>query len=194
VDYFCAQAVASGCDAVVGLALHRQVLAAYPGMHRTALRFRDAAYCGCNLFALLTPAGRAVATFWQRVEQQRKRPWRLLGALGWGAVVRYLLGRLTLAEALDLLSQRLHLRLGVVLLPFPQAAVDVDSVADWRFAEQLAARLPAVTPPGHPSSIPGPQLVQIGERLVACPTAPSKERPMLDVGELIAQERDRWPW
>lgn len=148
VDYFCAQAVASGCDVVVGLALHQQVMAAYPGMRRTALRFRDAAYCGCNLFALLTPAGRAVTTFWQRVEQQRKRPWRLLGALGWGTVVRYLLGRLTLAEALGRLSQRLQLRLGVVLLPFPQAAVDVDTVADWRFAEQLATRLSAVELPG----------------------------------------------
>lgn len=44
------------------------------------------------------------------------------------------------------------------------------------------------------SNIPGPKLVQVGKRLVARPTAPPEERPMLDVAEIIAQERDRWPW
>jgi len=28
----------------------------------------------------------------------------------------------------------------VVILPFPEAAADVDSVSDWHFAEAIAAR------------------------------------------------------
>jgi hypothetical protein len=31
-------------------------------------------------------------------------------------------------------------RVKVVLLPFPEAAVDVDTVDDWRFAESIASR------------------------------------------------------
>jgi len=53
-------------------------------------------------------------------------------------VLRYLLGRLSLSEALARLSRRLQLRLGFVLLPFPEAAVDVDSVDDWIFVRRLA--------------------------------------------------------
>ena len=42
----------------------------------------------------------AVAEFWTRVEAQRKRPLRMVGMLGWWAVLRFLAGRLTLAEAI----------------------------------------------------------------------------------------------
>lgn len=138
IDYFCTQASHSGCDAVAALARYEQVAAAYPGIRRTVLKFQDDHYCSCNLFAFLTPQGRAMADFWRRIEQQRKRPVRMLGVLGWTIVLRYLLGRLSLSEALARLSRRLGLRLGFVLLPFPEAAVDVDSVDDWMFVRRLA--------------------------------------------------------
>ena len=138
VDYFCTQARQGGYDAMVGLALYDQVAAAYPGIKRTVLKFQDNAYCSCNLFAFLTPRGRRVADFWRQVEQQRKHPVRMLRILGWTTVLRYLLGRLSLSEALARLSRRLQLRLGFVLLPFPEAAVDVDSVDDWIFVRRLA--------------------------------------------------------
>jgi GTP:adenosylcobinamide-phosphate guanylyltransferase len=137
VDYFCIEARRAECDVVVGLALYEEVAAAFPGVRRTVLKFSDQRYCGCNLFAFPTPAGRRMAAFWQRVERHRKQPWRVIGALGWGSMLRYALGRMSLAEGLERLSQRLQLRLGAVLLPFPEAAVDVDSVADWQLVQNL---------------------------------------------------------
>ena len=139
VDYFCAGALAAGVDLAAGLARYQEVMAAFPGMGRTALRFRDDTYCGCNLYAFLSPGAHHAAAFWRRVEQERKRPWRLIQAIGWYSVVRYLLGRLTLAEALDRLSVRLQARVGHVLLPFPEAAVDVDKLSDWEYVQRLAA-------------------------------------------------------
>lgn len=137
VDVFCAQALASGKDAVVGLAHHAAVLAAFPGSKRTALRFRDAACCGCNLFAFLTPAGRRAPAFWRQMEQQRKQPHRLAAALGLGTLLAYLCGRLTLADGLEHLSRKIGAELGAVLLDDPRAAVDVDSVADFELVERL---------------------------------------------------------
>ncbi len=143
VDYFCSRALATGLedryDVLVTLARHGDVTAAYPGVRRTALRFCDEAYSGCNLFAFLTPAGRRIADFWTRVESQRKNPFRVVGAAGWIAVLRYLLGRLTLAEGLRRISRRLDLRIGAVILPFPEAAVDVDTIQDWRLVERIVA-------------------------------------------------------
>jgi hypothetical protein len=40
------------------------------------------------------------------------------------------MGRLTLQHAHESLSQRLHLKLGAVILPFAEAAIDIDSIAD----------------------------------------------------------------
>jgi molybdopterin-guanine dinucleotide biosynthesis protein A len=139
VEYFCERARASGCDLVAGLARYEEVMAAFPGMRRTGLRFRDDLYSGCNLYAFLSPSARGAADFWRRIERERKRPWRMMRALGWATVARYVTGRLTLDQALNRLSRRLGIRIGVVLLPFPEAAVDVDKPDDREFAERILA-------------------------------------------------------
>jgi hypothetical protein len=64
----------------------------------------------------------------------------MIGQLGWGVVVRYLLRRLSLKDALRQISDRMGVRVAVVILPFPEAAVDVDSVSDWHFAQAIASR------------------------------------------------------
>jgi GTP:adenosylcobinamide-phosphate guanylyltransferase len=139
IDYFCTEAAATGCDVVAGLARADLVAAAFPRSRRTVTRLRDGAYCGCNLFALLTPRARQAAAFWRGLEEQRKHPLKIVRALGFGAVVRYLLGRLTLDEGLARLSALMGARAGMVWMPHAEAAVDVDSVEDWRLAEKCLA-------------------------------------------------------
>ncbi|MEE4462085.1 MobA-like NTP transferase domain containing protein, partial [Azotobacter chroococcum] len=82
-----------------------------------------------------------LATFWRQVEQERKRPWRVIaGALGPLATLRYLLGRLTLEQALAQLSRKLGVKIGAVVLPFAEAAIDVDSRADLDLVERILAQ------------------------------------------------------
>ena len=129
-----------GADVGVGLTDYASIKARFPAAKKTVTRFRDGGYCGCNLFAFMTPEARRVADFWRRLEQDRKRPWRLIRALGWVSLLRWQLGRLSLAQALELLSERLGLRLGHVLLPFADAAVDVDTAADWAYVRRRLER------------------------------------------------------
>jgi len=138
VDYFCTQALASAGDVVAAVARHEEVTAAYPETHRTSYRFKEGAYCSCNLFAFLTPRARAAALFWRQVENQRKSPLRIVRAFGLMAVIRYLSGGLALVAAMDRVSQRLGFKAGVVVLPFPEAAIDVDSVRDWQAVRRIA--------------------------------------------------------
>ncbi len=140
VDYFCARARETGCDVVAGVARHEAVTTAYPETQRTATRLQDGAYCGCNLFAFLTPRARRAADFWRQVETQRKKPLRVIRVLGVMAVLRYLAGQLSLAAALDRVSRRLGFRAGVVIIPFPEAAIDVDSVGDWKLVDAIVSR------------------------------------------------------
>ena len=39
----------------------------------------------------------------------------------------------------------------------------------------------------------GPRLVKVGRRLVARPTVAASARPVIDIGALIEEERNRWP-
>ena len=139
IDYFCEQACTADFDLLVGLAPHELVATTYPGVRRTRLRLSERDYCTCNLFAIMTPRARAIATFWREMEAQRKRPWRIFARLGWWPVFKYLLGRLSLQEALDRASTILEVKIGVVILPFANAAVDVDTENDWRLVQQILA-------------------------------------------------------
>ena len=145
VDYFCTEAGASGADVAVGLTRYDDVIAAYPEMRRTAIRLSDACYCSCNLFAFLTPRARKIAELWRQVESQRKKPWRIINLLGWMAVLRYATGKLSLTQARQFLSRRLGIDAAAVVLPFPEAAVDVDTISDWEFVEDITKRNPAPT-------------------------------------------------
>ncbi len=142
VDYFCSAARWAECDLAVALVEHERVLSAFPDAARTRLRFRGGAYCGCNLYAFLTPGSRAAAAFWRQVEQDRKRPWRMIRKLGWLPLLAYLMGRLSLDDSLGLLSERLGLVIRPVLLPFAEAAVDVDKPSDLELAERILGEGP----------------------------------------------------
>jgi GTP:adenosylcobinamide-phosphate guanylyltransferase len=138
VTHFCHAALEAQADAAAGLVEFDRVAAAFPGTRRTILRFRDAGVCGCNLYAFLSAAGRGVVDYWRRAEQSRKKPWRMVAeVLGPAAALSYVSGRLSLQHALDRLSSRLRIRAQAVLLPYPEAAVDVDTPADLELAKRL---------------------------------------------------------
>lgn len=137
VDHFVREAVGGGADVAVGVTHFAAIQEKFPDARKTVLRFREGGFCGCNLFAFLTPQSRCVADAWRRVEQQRKNPLRVISQLGWWSVLRYLLGRLPLDRALDDLSRRLRVRIRPVVLPFPEAAIDVDTIADQRLVEAI---------------------------------------------------------
>ena len=128
-------------DVAVGLASYAAVKAAFPHSRRTAQRFSDGAYCGTNLFYFHGASAGGVLTFWREVEALRKRPDKMLRTLGLGLAARYLAGRLSLASALEALSERTGQRPHAV--DDPDAAVDVDSLEDLatvraRFAARAA--------------------------------------------------------
>jgi len=137
VDHFLDGALQSGADLAVGIASFAEVHDKFPKAKKTVTRFRDGDFCGCNLFAFLTPESRRVAAVWRKVEQQRKNPLRIISQLGWWSVLRYLLGWLTLDQALSRLSERLDVNIRPVHLPFPEAAIDVDSIADQQLVEEI---------------------------------------------------------
>ncbi len=139
IDYFTAEAALSGGDVAVGLASAGSVLEAYPDARRTWLRFRDDRYTGCNLFAFMTEESQRVLDFWRTVENERKRPLRIVRAFGIGALLAYVCGMLTLAQAMKRASRGLGADVRAVVLRWPEAAVDVDKEADRLLVERILA-------------------------------------------------------
>ncbi len=143
VTQFLEGARASSADVVVGMVSHDCVLDVCPGSQRTVTRFREGGYCGCNLFAILTPAGYNAVRFWQRVENERKHPVRIARAFGLLTLLRYVLGRLSLDQAMNRVSELCGATVAVAMLRHGEAAVDVDKPEDLEVAEALARRFDA---------------------------------------------------
>ena len=130
VDHFCARPELEQLDVAAGIVPIDLVEARYPRTRRTVLKFRDGGFSGANLFAITSAAGRGAIGFWRRVEQDRKRPWRIAQTFGLISLLLYVAGRLTLDAAGARMSRVMGARVGLVSLPFGEAAIDVDRPAD----------------------------------------------------------------
>ena len=137
VDTFLTKSSSTPADLTVALARRADIEARYPGVSRTYLRFGDDAYSSCNLFCLKTPEANKVVEFWQSAEADRKRPWRIALRFGvWGAL-RLLIKRPSVEDAFAIISKRLGVQVGSVILPFADAAVDVDTDDDLALVERV---------------------------------------------------------
>ncbi len=140
VDEFIGGALRSAGDLTVALASAGRLFSAYPKSRRTVYRFRDDGYSGCNMFAVHTPEALAAFRFWRSIEQNRKRPWRIVRAFGMKPLFAYLFNRLTLAAAFQEASRVLRVQTSPVVISTPDAAIDVDRPADLELVKAILQR------------------------------------------------------
>jgi len=125
---FCAKA--EGADLAIGLVERTKLMARLPETKRTWLRFRGGAYSGANLFAFGSKRAASAIELWRSVEQDRKKGWRMIAALGPMALLGAGLRLRSLDQTLTSVGRRLGISIRKVELTDPLAAVDVDKPAD----------------------------------------------------------------
>jgi GTP:adenosylcobinamide-phosphate guanylyltransferase len=137
IDQFCSEA--EGVDLVVGVVTRSALMKRLPETRRTWIGFRRGQYTGANLFAFNSPKAMKAVALWREVEQDRKKGWRLLLALGWPGLLGLLRLR-TLNQTLDAMGRKLGLSLRAVRLDDPLAAVDVDKPSDYDLVTAILDR------------------------------------------------------
>lgn len=125
---FCARA--EGADLAIGLVERAPLMARLPDTQRTWLKFRGGAYSGANLFAFGSKEAAKAVALWRAVEQDRKKGWKMIAALGPSVLMGAVLRLRTLQQTLDGVGRKLGLTIRAVELANPLAAVDVDKPAD----------------------------------------------------------------
>ena len=139
VEHFCTAAQNVETDIVIGMVSASLFRASYPESRRTFLPLADESWGGTNLFLLRTPRAARAVRFWVRAGQFRKRPWRLVSTFGLGNLLRFFFRRLDRPTALVQASRILGARVGLVEMPFAEAAIDVDTPDDLVTVEQILA-------------------------------------------------------
>src|SRR6185295_14611403 len=139
IDRFLERAAATNADVAVGVVERSAFADAEAIAARTWIRLRCGSYTGANLFAFQHARARRAAEFFARAERHRKKPWRMVAALGPTLAIEYLAGTLDLETACKQVSRGARAKIRPVLLEEAAAAIDVDKAADLALAERILA-------------------------------------------------------
>jgi GTP:adenosylcobinamide-phosphate guanylyltransferase len=138
VDFFLNSAIDGNKDIVMGVNDYKSVLSKYPESKRTVLKFRDISFCFCNLFAINSNQGRKLIEMWKKVENLRKKPFKIATMLMpiWGLFL-FACGLLTSKKGVKMMSKRLNTNIDFIVLPYPEACIDVDKVEDLILVKKI---------------------------------------------------------
>jgi len=147
VDSFCSSVVGKN-GLAVGLVEKKYLDAQHPNSKRTYLPFKETKLSGANLFAFMDQDAMKGIAFWKRIEQERKKPWRLFAAFGWRSLFGFAFKRFTVDQAFEQVSKRLGVSAIAVRLPYAEAAIDVDSPKDYAQVSKILESRGANSPTG----------------------------------------------
>jgi GTP:adenosylcobinamide-phosphate guanylyltransferase len=129
----------AGADLAIGVVERRPLTVRFPEAKRTWLSFRGGSYSGANLFAFGSRRVLPAIEQWRSVEQERKKGWRVLAAIGPALLLGAVLRLRTLQQSVEAVGRKLGLSIRAVEMSNPLAAVDVDKVEDHELVEAILA-------------------------------------------------------
>lgn len=110
--------------------------ARFPGVKRTYVKIQGDVVTGGNIAAVDPRALLSHEDLINRAVALRKRPLALLRLLGFGFIIKFILGRLTIRDIEDRAGKMLDLAARAVISPYPEIGVDVDKPSDLELARR----------------------------------------------------------
>ncbi len=131
----------SQVHALVGMARKEDIRATHPDGQRRFYEFADGGYSNCNMFWIASAKALAATEAFRHGGQFAKKPERIIKAFGLLNLLRFRLGRHSLAQMCGFISRRF----GVDIRPLVfegegRIAIDVDNERTHRVAEEVLAR------------------------------------------------------
>jgi GTP:adenosylcobinamide-phosphate guanylyltransferase len=108
--------------------------ARFPGVQRTYINMADAVVTGGNAFMVEPDVVRRNYELIKQAMSMRKKPFALLSMLGLSFIVKYLIGRLTIADVENKAKAWLDIVGRGVIVPYAEIGVDVDKPSDYELA------------------------------------------------------------
>ena len=137
VDDFIERAASIDPDIGYGCLEKSVHMARFPEVPHTWARLREGTFCGGGLIAIKPRVMSHLERFIERLGHARKNPLRLASLFGWDMVVRFAIGRLSVAQAERRASYIVGAPVRAIVSPFAETGVNVDRVSDVALAEAL---------------------------------------------------------
>lgn len=98
-----------------------------PGARKTYVRVTEGTFCGGSALLFAADAIDRVRPLVEQIVSARKKPWVLAKLFGWGIVMKFASGRLSIPEVEARALEITGLRGRAVILDGPELALDVDA-------------------------------------------------------------------
>lgn len=130
----------SGVDVFYNVVERNVMEAAFPGVKRTYMRFRDGHFCGADMHVMSTNGIEKLIAL--GFVQFRKRPFKLIKIVGFDCVLRMLLFPPNVSTAEKVINKRLGIEGRTVVCQTPEIAMDIDTPEHLEIVRvQLAKRI-----------------------------------------------------
>ncbi len=107
----------------------------WPGMRRTYARLRDGVFTGGNVIIIDKELFVRALPMARKIIELRKKPLALARLIGFGVLVKLLLGRLTIAELEARAEKLFGVPMRALVTPYPEVGADADSEEDFKWLE-----------------------------------------------------------
>jgi len=98
----------------------------FPGSSRSYTRLKDLNVCGGDIAVIKLDLYTKKKDFWGKIVQARKSSLRQAALIGVDILLLLLLGRLSLDDAVEKVTRRLHITGRGLLCPYPEIGMDID--------------------------------------------------------------------
>jgi GTP:adenosylcobinamide-phosphate guanylyltransferase len=127
----------SGADALVVVAEKQAIRAAHPEGQKRFYEFKDGGYSNCNMFWLGSPGALRATEAFREGGQFAKKPRRIIKAFGLLNLIRFRLGRHSIAKMFEFISRRFKVDVRPLIVEDGRLAIDVDNERTHRVAEEI---------------------------------------------------------
>lgn len=136
LEHFILEAKESKADLCYSIIDKRVNDEKYPEVKRTYAKLWDGQFTGGNVFYFNPRIKDKIKDFVAEVLEYRKNPAKMAGILGFGFIIRLVLGILTINSVKKKLRKLLGVNAAAVISPYPEIGNDVDKISDIRFVEK----------------------------------------------------------
>ncbi len=127
VDWLITTALQTRGDLYYGVCPRAVMEKRFPSSKRTYTKFRDIELCGGDMhIAHVRLAGEEYHSIWETLIERRKNPLSQAAAMGLGTAISLFTGRLTLADAVDRVCNRIGIKGRPIIWEYAEPAMDVD--------------------------------------------------------------------
>ena len=126
IDWVIEQALATQDEFYYCVLERKAMEGLFPGCRRTFFRFRDREVCGGDVAVIGTSLFSKDTGVWQKLTEVRKSRWKTAATIGLDVLLLFLLGLLSIDEAVRKASRRLGVQGRALFCPYPEVGMDVD--------------------------------------------------------------------